>query len=77
VLGRVGWLAAALGAALVVAFLFAGRTGRCVDYVPESGKTSYCTTTPMLGNGLTWLITVLAAMFAAFCLARFFRRRKP
>ena len=74
---RLGWLAAASGTALVVAFLFISRTGTCIDYVPESGKTSYCTTTPVLGNELTWVITALAAMFVVYCLARAFARRRP
>jgi hypothetical protein len=74
---RLGWLAAASGTALVVAFLFISGTGACIDYVPESGKTSHCTTTPMLGNGLTWVIAALAAMFVVYCLARAFARRKP
>ena len=71
---RALWLISA-GSALLLAwlFIFAIRSNQCVDYVPESGRESVCTSEPLVGVGGAWALGAAAVLFAGFAVYRALR----
>jgi hypothetical protein len=67
------WWFWAVAILLVIAlnfFLLGFQHGECIDYIPESGKTSTCTTEPALGIAGTWLLGIVSVLAAIYFMRR-------
>lgn len=72
------WAGAILLVVAVDALLIGFRTGECIDYAPESGAVSACSTGPLLGLEGTWLLAAVSVLLIAYLARRLWRAaRRP
>lgn len=60
------WAVAIVLVIAVDALLIGFRTGECIDYTPESGAVSTCTSGPALGPEGTWLLAAVSVLVISY-----------
>lgn len=46
------------------------QSGQCIDYAPESGAVSYCSSEPALGWPGTVLLAIVSLVALGYCISR-------
>lgn len=73
---RLAWILGGVAAILLSAlFIFGLRSNQCFDFVPESGKQSFCSSEPIVGYPAAWILGIVSIAFALYAAYRAFRTR--
>jgi hypothetical protein len=69
-------LAAAVVTAMLVALLFVVRTTTCYAASDGPDQAPHCTTAPVLGTGLTWVLALVGIVLVVYCVVQLVASRR-
>ncbi|WP_166872084.1 hypothetical protein [Salinibacterium sp. ZJ450] len=71
------WVLGIVGVAVVVIAVLSFRVGECIDYVPEAGAESFCTSGPAIGVPGAWVLVVVSTLLIGYFVYRLVRPQPP
>ncbi|WP_167045991.1 hypothetical protein [Salinibacterium sp. ZJ454] len=69
------WVLGIVGVAVVVIAVLSFR--ECIDYVPEAGAESFCTSGPAIGVPGAWVLVVVSTLLIGYFVYRLVRPQSP